>query len=119
MVLSMLLLLVLGLVIVVPKLAWRECPRLNGIDGDGEDGDMGVTGALAGGVATGSEAVKILGGNGGAAPFGTVSSGVGGNEIIVLPSSEFTSNSSGGSLSFSISDFRLNRGFELYICKRK
>jgi len=39
MVLSMLRLLVLGLVIVVPKLAWRPCPRRNG--DDPEVGDAG------------------------------------------------------------------------------
>lgn len=41
---SILRLLVLGLVVVVPKLAWRPWPRLNGIMPPGDEGVMGDAG---------------------------------------------------------------------------
>jgi hypothetical protein len=108
----MLRLRVLGLVIVVPKLACRPWPRRNGIAGpeledsdDGVGGPMGLDGALE--KASSSAAVTPLGGisllNWGS------STGVWGSEdeIYALPSSESASTSSGGSRSFSISDLRL------------
>jgi hypothetical protein len=63
----MLRLRVLGLVIVVPKLARRPCPRWNGIAGpvldDGEEGvggSMGLDGALD--KASSKAAATLLGG---------------------------------------------------------
>jgi hypothetical protein len=47
MVVSILRRRVLGLVIVVPRLACRPCPRLNGIP-QGEDGVVGDTGEVTG-----------------------------------------------------------------------
>lgn len=44
MVVSILLLLVLGLVFVVPRLACLPCPRLNGIVPPGEEGVIGDPG---------------------------------------------------------------------------
>jgi hypothetical protein len=105
----MLRLRVLGLVIVVPKLACRPWPRRNGIGGpepdDGEGGPMGLDGALD--RASSSAAATPLGGT---SSFDWESSpGVWGSEdeIYALPSAESTSTKSGGSRSFSISDLRL------------
>ncbi len=111
----MLRLRVLGLVIVVPKLACRPWPRLNGVTGPepaigeigevGVDGPMGLEGALEN---ASSKAVST--------PFGEYprfacgsSAGVPGSddEIYALPSSESASTRSGGSRSFSMSDLRL------------
>ena len=111
-VLSMLRLRVLGLVIVVPKLACRPWPRRNGIVGpvldDGEEGvggPMGLDGALD--KASSSAAATPLGGT--SLPAWESSPGVWGSEdeMYALPSSESASTSSGGSRSFSISDLRL------------
>ena len=107
----MLRLRVLGLVIVVPRLACRPWPRRNGIAGpeldeDGVGGPIGLDGALD--KASSSAAATPLGG---ISPLNWGSStGVWGSddEIYALPSSESTSNSSGGSRSFSISDLRLD-----------
>lgn len=129
-VLSKLLRLVLGLVIVVPRLAWRECPRLNapgtvglvglvgvvGLVGEytGETGVCGVEGALVlmlvmvpADIAFSSLALTPLGVTGGGAVSG-LSVGVVGRDMMALPSSESASKRSGGSRSFSISDLRLN-----------
>jgi len=111
-VLSKLLLRVLGLVIVVPRLACLECPLLNP-PGDvlvGENADEGGVGAGA---------VLIFPGvtffsNPAATPFdvtgsgatSAVSAGVVGCEMMALPSSEAGSNKSGGKRSFSISALR-------------
>jgi hypothetical protein len=106
-VLSMLLLLVLGLVIVVPKLGRRPCPRLNCVPG-GEVGDIaGVDGALIE-VSIERGSAETVGWKTFATPFSGASSGIiDCCETIALASSESTSKSSGGSRSFSISDFRL------------
>jgi hypothetical protein len=106
----MLLLLVLGLVIVVPKLAWRECPRLNGVTGG--DCVTGVTGTLDEDIPGGAAVPKLAPSRIGPMPlsekgWGTSSIGVLGNVTSAFPSSESASTSSGGSRSFSISDFRL------------
>ena len=98
---SMLLLLVLGLVIVVPKLAWRPCPRLNGVP-DGEVGDTGEEGKPGDDRNFGPSNWGPLNGC-----EGKSSTGVFGMETRALPSSEFASTSSGGNRSFSISDLRL------------
>lgn len=115
MVLSRLLRRVLGLVIVVPRLAWRPWPRLNGV-GDIEVGDVGVSGE---GVSAGdgncdglvmtfsSAATTPFAGTGGLA----VASGVAGCEPrMALPSSDSASYRSGGKRSFSMSDLRLVDG---------
>jgi len=122
-VLSKLLLLVLGLVIVVPRLACRECPRLNGPD----VGDVGLAGDEVGDI-VGVVVLMVLSGGGtvpvpleemvasrtavtplaligmeSRSPAGVVGSEL---EMMARPSSEVASYSSGGSLSFSISDLR-------------
>lgn len=114
-VLSMLRLLVLGLVLVVPKLCWRECPRRNiplpgvlgeigdgGVDADGEDGN---TGDDNDGTSSWREIASSI-------PFDKGEST--GEEapdtdcdIMFLASSDSGSTRSGGSRSFSISDLRL------------
>lgn len=104
-VLSKLRRLVLGLVMVVPRLAVLPWPRLNGaaIDDDVEPG-VGDKGAPTSDSMTRSRAAET--------PFAGTgdpvsSDGVGGFDIIARPSSEFASYSSGGRRSFSISDLRL------------
>ena len=111
--LSKLLLLVLGLVMVVPRLAWRPWPRLNGVPAVGVPGDDGVRAGEPAGEAAPSEIACLrasaeTGCDGSCAPF---SAGVCGREpeMIALPSSESASYRSGGRRSFSISDFRLHR----------
>lgn len=122
-VLSMLRRRVLGLVIVVPRLALRACPRLYP-PGDGIVGLVGVW------IPPGPEIVEVViraspeGGPRSARSFskpsltplgatgpgcGMLSEGVTGNEddSIARPSSDSASNSSGGKRSFSISDLRL------------
>jgi hypothetical protein len=121
MVLSRLLRLVLGLVIVVPKLACLECPRLNTAgnvtgEGLGCDPDEGVDALL---LDTGVPRAAISFSKPSEIPFpagialgaGVMSGsdGVVGRELerMAFPSSESASKSSGGRRSFSISDFRL------------
>lgn len=128
MVLSKLLLRVLGLVIVVPRLACLEWPRLKppttgltglvGVVGEyKDDGDFGecpgdvlilvsVAGSAPDDIAFSSPAATPLGLTGGGGDSG-FSAGVEGCDMIALPSSESASKSSGGSRSFSISDLRL------------
>lgn len=105
MVLSRLRRLVLGLVMVVPRLAVLPWPRLDGgpIAGNVElgVGDVGVP--LSEAMTSSRAAETPLAGTGDAVS----SDGVGGFDIIARPSSEFASYSSGGSRSFSISDLRL------------
>jgi hypothetical protein len=111
----MLRLRVLGLVIVVPKLAWRAWPRRNGIIGpEPEISDVGVVGliGLEGELENASSRAAST-------PFGESSrfalgssAGVSGSddEIYALPSSESASTRSGGNRSFSMSDLRLSPG---------
>ena len=125
-VLSKLLRLVLGLVIVVPKLACRECPRLKPPPRDGLMGLVGLVGEYTGepGICTGglvlmlargkpavitfsSLAVTPLGVMGGGTVSGFSDGVVGSDDMMALPSSESASKRSGGSRSFSISDLRL------------
>jgi hypothetical protein len=128
-VLSKLLRLVLGLVIVVPKLACRECPRLNPPPRDGLIGLVGLVGEYTGetGVCVGvgdvlvlmlvsgvlaemtfsSLAATPLGVTGGGSVSGFSEGVVGTDDMMALPSSESASKRSGGSRSFSISDLRL------------
>lgn len=120
-VLSRLLLLLLGLVIVVPKLACLTCPFL---DAEGEIGLMGegceredVAVLMREGMALAAMAFSRLS----ATPFGAgggcstePSAGVLGSEEdpkIALPSSESASKRSGGRRSFSMSDLRLQGKF--------
>jgi len=108
-VLSRLRRLVLGLVIVVPRLAVRLWPRLVGgpIDGttdcDGEPrvGDVGVPPPEA--MTFSRAAETLFAGTGDAGS----SDGDGGFDIIARPSLESASYRSGGRCSFSISDLRL------------
>jgi len=119
-VLSRLLLLVLGLVIVVPKLACLEWPRLK----PPGDGATGLPGAGAGGDCDPLEVLMrdkgwplkdVIFSKPSATPFGEIGGGgtadsegvVGWEDRIALPSSESASKSSGGKRSFSISDLRL------------
>lgn len=106
MVLSRLRLLVLGLVMVVPRLAWRPCPRLNG-DVDGmltvEDAELGVGGRVPPEMTSSRAAATPLAGMGAEVS----SAGDGGLVIIARPSSESASYRSGGRRSFSMSDLRL------------
>ena len=114
-VLSKLLLRVLGLVIVVPRLACLECPLLNppgdvlvGLCGENADGGVGAGDVLI------FPGVTFLS-NPAATPFdvtgsgatSAVSAGVVGCEMMALPASDSASNKSGGKRSFSISDLRL------------
>lgn len=127
--LSKLLLRVLGLVIVVPRLAFLPCPRLKlGVPttglptGDGEPDpaapadawsvlirDMGDAGnctdpAVAIACSNPAETPFVLSG----AASVKYSPGVVGWELMsAFPSSESASKSSGGRRSFSISDLRL------------
>jgi hypothetical protein len=104
MVLSKLRRLVLGLVMVVPRLAALLWPRLGGpIAGNIElgVGDVGVPPPKA--MARSSAAVTPLAGTG----DDVSSDGDGGFDIIALPCCESASYSSGGRRSFSISDLRL------------
>ena len=119
-VLSKLLLLVLGLVIVVPRLACLECPRRKPVatglaDGDGVPDppvsvlmrDNGVEGTDPVAMAFSRPAETPLALTG---PVSLFSDGVAGPEpddMSALPSSELASKSSGGKRSFSISDLRL------------
>lgn len=111
--LSRLLRLVLGLVIVVPRLAVLPWPRLDGapIDVDVElgIGDVGIPPSVA--ITCSRAAETPLAGTG--EPVS--SDGVGGFDIIARPSSEFASYSSGGRRSFSISDLRLRN--RVSICR--
>ncbi len=112
---------VLGLVMVVPKLACRPWPRRKGdaIDDIGDEGEIGdpgdggwpsdvlmAAGSVGGAAMTCSNAaVTPLGDTGGAVES---SAGVAGwEEMRPLPSSDSGSYKSGGRRSFSISDFRL------------
>jgi hypothetical protein len=128
-VLSMLRLLVLGLVIVVPKLACRPWPRRNAVVG--LVGELGLVLPETGEPKVPPRVVGevlVLRESGGAPPFccaraasrlaaviaadmsRSCSAGVDGmedDEMMALPSSDEASNSSGGSRSFSISDLRL------------
>ena len=114
---------VLGLVIVVPRLACRPCPRRNGdaVDDKGDPGEMGdpgegscpsdvliaVGGAGVVAMTCSSAAATPLGDTVGAVAS---SDGVAGwEEMRPLPSSDSGSYRSGGRRSFSISDFRLAR----------
>lgn len=120
MVLSRLRLLVLGLVIVVPRLAWRPCPRRNGDVGgmlEAEDAEPGVGGrpALVLEITSSRAAVTPLAGMGAELS----SEGEGGFVIIARPSSESASYRSGGRRSFSMSDLRLvDVGNYTSICSR-
>ena len=118
-VLSRLLLLVLGLVIVVPKLACLECPCP--LLPPGEIGEIGLPG---GGCEIEDKEVLIRDKGGSlppssepsTAPFGNTSTSVGELDCIedpkiALPSSESASKRSGGRRSFSISDLRLRGKF--------
>ena len=114
-VLSMLLRRVLGLVIVVPRLAWRPCPRLKGTGG-GPVGDAGDAGVLGPEVLTGvTEPVEIACSRACATPAagggvaGEPSGDAGPEDRIALPSSDSASYRSGGRRSFSISDLRLGK----------
>jgi hypothetical protein len=127
-VLSKLLRLVLGLVIVVPRLACRECPRLNPPPRDGLMGLVGLVGEYTGEAGDGVGDVLVLmlvrtvlaeitfsslaetplGVTGGGAASGVSDGVVGSDDIMALPSSESASKRSGGSRSFSISDLRLS-----------
>jgi len=102
-VLSRLRRLVLGLVIVVPRLAVLLWPRLDGgpIDDEIEPGVGEVR--LSEAMTFSRAAETPLAGTGDAIS----SDGVGGFDIIARPSSEFASYNSGGRRSFSISDLRL------------
>ena len=109
----MLRLRVLGLVIVVPKLACRPWPRRNGVPGPEPVVRVGVWGLI------GLEGVlENASSSAASTPFGVgvksrsswePSAGVSGSEdeIYALPSSEFASTRSGGNRSFSMSDLRL------------
>lgn len=113
MVLSRLLRLLLGLVIVVPRLACRPCPRRKGAaEGEvGDAGEPGVPGVTGEGDddaepldrAASRPDVRPLAETGAVAS----SAGVDGCDASALPSSESASNNSGGRRSFSMSDFRL------------
>ena len=105
----MLRLRVLGLVIVVPKLACRAWPRRNGVGGP--EPDIGVVGVEG---PTGLEGA--LENTSASSPFGEdsrlaleSSAAVSGNEdeMYALPSSDSASTKSGGNRSFSMSDLRL------------
>lgn len=104
-VLSRLRRLVLGLVIVVPRLAVLPWPRLDGcpINGDAEPGASGVGVPLPEAMTCSRAAETPLAGTG----DDVSSDGVGGFDIIARPSSESASYRSGGRRSFSISDLRL------------
>jgi hypothetical protein len=116
-VLSKLLLRVLGLVIVVPRLACLECPLLNP-PGDtlvglcGENADVGGVGvgdvSIFPGVAFFSNPAATPFDVTGSGATSAVSAGVVGCEMMALPSSEAGSNKSGGKRSFSISALRLH-----------
>ena len=108
----------LGLVIVVPKLACLECPRLNpagdaiGLACDPDGGvdvlirDSGIPrAAISFSRPSGTPLAGIAFGG----PEMSGSPGVVGIELdrMALPSTESASKSSGGRRSFSISDFRL------------
>ena len=111
-VLSRLRRLVLGLVMVVPRLAVLPWPRLNDapIDGDVEPG-VGDVGVPPSDAMTRSRAAETpLAGTGDPVS----SDGVGGFDIIARPSSEFASYRSGGKRSFSISDLRLRNRVSIY-----
>jgi hypothetical protein len=109
MVVSILRRRVLGLVIVVPRLACRPCPRLNGIP-HGEEGVPGETGeAIESPLMAASRPKARLEGE-----MGVANSSTGvwwldgfdcGFDMYALVSSAL--KSSGGRRSFSISDFRL------------
>lgn len=114
-VLSRLRRLVLGLVMVVPRLAVLPWPRLDGgpIAGNVEPGagnvepGVGNVGDPPPEAMTRSRAAETpLAGTGDAVS----SDGDGGFDIIARPSVEFASYSSGGRRSFSISDLRLKNG---------
>jgi hypothetical protein len=105
---------VLGLVIVVPRLAWRPWPRRNGVVGDG-DPEL-VPGVTL--VSSSRELCLSPPRPAAAEPRDSISVGVVGieddadddveaDDIIALPSSDPTSIRSGGNRSFSISDLRL------------
>lgn len=119
-VLSILRRRVLGLVIVVPRLAWRACPRLKGdtIDPEPALPEVGVAGEIgcddaAAGVRAAVGAIEpfvIAASIAALIPFGDgdpfpSSEGVAGDERWGATSSG--SISSGGRRSFSISDLRL------------
>ena len=97
--------LVLGLVIVVPRLAVLPCPRLDGgpIAGNVEPGVGNVGVPLLEAMTRSRAADTPFAGTGEAVS----SEGDGGFDIIARPSWEFASYSSGGRRSFSISDLRL------------
>ena len=112
---------VLGLVMVVPKLAWRPCPRRNG-DAPADIGDVGEMGDAGDGswpsdVLIGAGSVGVLAmtcSRAAATPFGDTGGGsessagvVGWEEMRPFPSSDSGSYRSGGKRSFSMSDFRL------------
>ena len=124
--LSMLRIRVLGLVLVVPRLALRECPRFIDVtncsfgvalaDGDG-DGDDDVEALDDDGEAT-AALRPIAASRSSARPFNGVRSSclsadglhapVAGFDRIALPASDSTSTNSGGRRSFSMSDLRLH-----------
>ena len=107
-VLSRLRRLVLGLVMVVPRLAVLPWPRLDGgpIAGNVEPGvgDVGVPPPEAMTFSRAAETPPAGTGDAGS------SDGDGGFDIIARPSSELASYRSGGRRSFSISDLRLRNG---------
>lgn len=104
-VLSRLRRLVLGLVMVVPRLAVLPWPRLDGgpMAGNVEPGVGNVAVPPSEAMTRSRAAETPLAGTGDAVS----SEGVGGFDIIARPSWEFASYSSGGRRSFSISDLRL------------
>jgi hypothetical protein len=131
--------LVLGLVIVVPRLACRPCPRRNGIDGLPDGDAEGEGEPLASDTAVSSASPVLLSvsapalagvpgvvGSATAGAAAEVSSvGVAGKgdeapeegtdepeDMRALPSSDSASTSSGGRRSFSMSDLRL----QWYVC---
>ena len=115
-VLSRLRRLVLGLVMVVPRLAVLLWPRLVGgpidgiTDGDGEPRVGGVGGPLSVAMTFSRAAETPPAGTGDAVS----SDGVGGFDIIARPSVESASYRSGGRRSFSISDLRLRDRVSMY-----
>lgn len=100
---------------VVPRLAWRPCPRLNGVVGMDAVGEVGEIGVLGPWLLTdeGVEPLIIASSSAAATPFAGggeagVPSGVDGpDDRIALPSVESASYRSGGRRSFSMSDLRL------------
>jgi hypothetical protein len=108
---SIVLLLVLGLVIVVPRLVDRTCPRLGGNCVDvGAAGDTtGVRAEDGKGapLVTKEPSPTLPGAMGFAAPSAAAADEA---EIIALPASDSASRSSGGNRSFSISCLRLDSG---------